>query len=147
MGFAAICIFAVLNPTGYLEVSEGDLAAFELSVATIPILAAGLALHTLTYSAVRSELGLAFWIVMVAIIALGLACVDTGWGRDVLDLSFPDWWPGEDEVPGAVAEENLMKEALRALMSAVVVFCALLFPLLSWAMPYREGVFSLFRLI
>jgi len=146
-GFASICVFAALDPTGYLEVFEGDLAAFELSVAMIPIIAAALAFYILTYPAVRSELRLAFWITTVAMIALGLACVDTGWGRDVLDLSFPEWWPGEDEVPGAVAEENPMKEAIRALMSAVVVFCALLFPFLSWALPYHEGVFSLFRLI
>lgn len=147
LGFAVICIFAALNPEGYLEVFEGDLAIFEFSVAMIPILAAGLAFHTLSYPAVRSDLRLSFWIAWVAMIALGLACVDTGWGRDVLDFSFPDWWPGEDEIPGAVTDEDPMKEAIRALMSAVVVFCALLFPFISWVWPKREGVFSLFRLI
>jgi len=148
--FGVLWGFAALDPEGYLAFFEGKSAAFELLVALLPVIAAGFAFGMLRFPVVHTDKRLVGWILLLLILPLILAAEDLGWGRDILDIGFPDWWPGADEetiivVPQTAA--GLDKEAIRALLQAVAVGVGFLFPILSWILPPNTGQVTFFRLI
>lgn len=147
VGFGGICAFALIDPQGYLEVFEGTSWTLELTVATIPLLAALIAVHLLTNPLVHSDIRPLAWVLLLMLGSFFLVAEDTGWGRDVFDAPYPEWWPGTGGIPVAETEPDQNKEAIRALLQALAVFVGLLFPLLAWMFPGRSITLSWFRTI
>ncbi len=147
--FGALWGFAALDAEGYLAFFEGKSATFELLVALVPVLAAGFAFGMLRFPVVRTDKRLVAWLLLLLILSLLLAAEDIGWGRDILNIAFPEWWPGANGEPvdGGEPAAGFDKEAVRALLQAAAVGIGILFPILSWILPPGTGQVTFFRLI